>query len=296
MSVIIGNINKNGSSSAANLTEDNGMLVDGNFMADNMTIYHTGSELEGSYSSLYVSSDVWNVGKYKEVKIDGSYQDITVDNMTDVSITNQSELGYSDISILSAKRGDINTSGIDSDDSIFIGVESNSANWSNLFTIKTGYGDDTVTMTNFGGSKWTEFDINTGKGSDVVDISDLDVAVSDSQVRHVDGGTGFDVLYTNGDDNLEIEGFEVIIGLNSESITVDQDLVENNGSGQGLVLTGVDIEFSSDLEYTVQDLELSQMGYLNDLKYDYHDFSQVIVTIDGEDYVLLVDDSDFAVA
>ncbi len=75
--------------------------------------------------------------------------------------------------MLNAKRGTIDTSGADSDDSIYIAVSSNSYSWSNLFTITTGDGDDDVTLADVTGSQYTSFDISLGDGNDVLDISDL---------------------------------------------------------------------------------------------------------------------------
>ncbi len=294
MSVIIGTTNKNGSGSSANLTADNGYLIESSYLSDEISIADYGDRSIGGYNTMYVAADSWHVQTIKEAKVEGSYESITVDNIIDVTITNQSDLDISNIEVFNAKRGNIDTSGSDSADSIFIGVESNSVNWSNMFTINTGEGDDDLTMVDFGGSKWTELDIDMGAGDDVVDIESLSVSSQNNQMRHINGGDGVDTLYTNGDSCLDIEGFEVIAGLNSEALIVDGDLLENNGSNKGLVLTGVDIQFASDLEYTVEDIEVSQAAYLNDLQYDFDDFSQVIVTVDGEEYSLLVDDPDYA--
>ncbi len=293
MSVIIGTTNKNGSGSSANLTADNGYLVEGSYLSDEISIADYGDSSTGGYNTMYVAADSWYVETIKEAKVEGSYESITIDNIIDVTITNQSDFDISDIEVFNAKRGNIDTSGSDSSDSIFIGVESNSIRWSNMFTIDTGEGDDELTMVDFGGSKWTELDIDMGAGDDVVNIESLGLSCYSNQERHINGGDGIDTLYTNGDSRLDIEGFEVIAGLNSEALIVDGDLLENNGNSKGLVLTGVDIQFADGLEYTVEDIEVSQAAYLNDLNYDFDDFSQVIVTVDGEEYSLLVDDPDY---
>ncbi len=297
MSVIIGASNVDGSGSSLGLNSSNGITVSDNYQFDGVRAFDYNSNDGSQYSSLYLYTESWGE-TYKEAYVNGHYEEATIDNVTDVSLINQSDLGYSALEVLGAKRGYIDTSGVDSDDSLFIGVESNSASWSNLFTINTGEGDDQLVMGNFGGTQWTEFDIDMGTGEDIVDISELSDALSYSQTRQIEGGEGFDVLITNGDDVVEFSGFEVIHGSQTgQSLTVDSALIESNAQSEmGLVIVDLDVELAGNLDYHVDAVDRAHHQYLEELNYDADSFSQITIHIDDDDYTLLTNDADFALA
>ncbi|SDH23455.1 hypothetical protein SAMN04488136_11184 [Vibrio xiamenensis] len=296
MSVIIGTSNLDSTGSSAGLTEENGTLVSDYYDENGVLVYTFDSSSSVAFNSVQIQSDTWDNENYKETKVDGNYEVITVDNFVDVDITNASDLGYSHIDVLNAKRGTIDTSGADSDDSIYIAVSSNSYTWSNLFTITTGEGDDDVTLANVTGSQYTSFDISLGDGNDVLDISDLLDAKYDKIERTVDGGDGFDVLITNGDDNVEFSGFEVVEGTGfDDTLELDSETLAANDDGElGLVIANISISYSDDLTYTTSDLDQEQTDYLDNLGYDADSFEVVTVTSSDGEYTLLVESDSYA--
>ncbi len=90
-------------------------------------------------------------------------------------MVNGAENGFSHIEIMNVKRGSIDTTASDSDDSIVIGVNSNNDHWDNDFNIETGSGSDMIKMMDVNNSKYTEFDIDSGEGNDTVDVSEQEV-------------------------------------------------------------------------------------------------------------------------
>lgn len=300
MSIIFGTTNSDGSGSSSDLNESNGITINaGEGSSDGVNYEIKG---EGDYgfpfTSIEVDSDTWNGDDSKEIKIDESADYIKVDNFVDVQITNSATEGFSHIEVLNVKRGQIDTSASDSDDSIVLGVNANNDHWSNEFTIDSGAGSDMIKMANVNNSKYTEFDIDAGEGSDTVDVSGLEEAASSSQTRHIDGGEGLDFLVTNGDSTIEFEGFEVVQGNGfDQTLTLDSELLADNADvSLGLVVSNIDVEFSDDISgYEVSELSDAQQEYIDDLGFDTDDFSVVTVTTeDGNEYSLLTDDSSYA--
>ncbi len=296
MSVIIGTSNLDSTGSSAGLTEENGTLISGYYYENGVLVYPFESASGVAFNSLQIQSETWDNKDYKEAKVDGDYEVITIDNFVDVDIINASDLGYSHIDVLNAKRGNIDTTGADSDDSIYIAVTSNNYNWSNLFTVDTGTGDDDVTLANIKGSQYTSFDISLGDGNDVLDIADLNEAKYDSIDRIADGGEGFDVLITNGDDNLEFSGFEVVEGTGFDSdLEIDAETLAANDDGElGLVIANISVSYSDDLEYSTSELDGEQTDYLDNLGYDADSFDVVTVTSADGEYTLLVENESYA--
>lgn len=299
MSVIFGTTNTDGTGSAADLNEENGILVQDDYQQDGVSINVTGEdELGFSFSEIEADTSVWN--SPKEVKVEGSTDEvIQVNNFVDVYIDNQSDLGHSQLDVLNVKRAFINTAGVDSDDSIMIGVKSNNEQWSNLFEVNTGDGTDAVSMMNIENSKFTEFDINLGNGNDKFDFSSLELSAKEGQLRHVDGGEGLDVLYTNGDANLVFEGFEVVQGKGQgidSVLEMDAATLANNADSEfGLIVADLDVEMGEGVEsYTVSELSASQADHLGDESFDANEFVAVTFTTDsGEEFTILTDDVDF---
>ncbi len=292
MSVIIGTSNHDGTGSSENLTADNGALISGYFNDDGITVYPYETFSGISFDSVQIQSDTWNNKNYKEAKVDGNYEAITIDNIIDLDIHNQSDLGFSHIELLNTKRGNIDTSGVDSDDSIFIGVYSNSSGWSNKFTIDTGEGNDSVTLANVQGSQYTRFDINLGTGDDQLDISTLSSSYKSYQERIAEGGDGFDVLITNGSNNVTFSGFEMVKGTGFNStLSVTKDILDNNSDNDvGLIITNIDVDFSSALNYTTQAVDAEHSAYLEQHGFDVDTFD--LVTVDDGEYTLLIQHDD----
>lgn len=299
MSVIFGTSNTDGTGSAADLNEENGILVQDDYQQDGVNINVTDEdELGFSFSEIEADTSVWNAPK--EVKVEGSSDEvIQINNFVDVYIDNQSDLGHSQLDVLNVKRAFINTAGVDSDDSIMIGVKSNNDHWSNLFEVNTGDGTDAVSMMNIENSKFTEFDVNLGNGNDKFDFSSLELSDKEGQLRHVDGGEGLDVLYTNGDANLTFEGFEVVQGKGQgidSVLEIDAAMLANNDSSEsGLIIADLDVEMGEGVDsYTVSELSADQADHLLDESFDANEFVAVTFTTDsGEEFTILTDDVDF---
>ncbi|MGD8110781.1 hypothetical protein [Vibrio sp. TRT 17S01] len=298
MSVIIGTTNLDGTGSSADLTPENGFIVPDFFNQDGIIAATINSQYDVPFTSFVLQSAEWNKAGYKEAKVDGSYESITIDNFVDVDITNQSSTGTSHIDVLNVKRGQIDTTGVESDDSIYVGVRSNSDAWGNTFEIETGAGDDNVTLAGFMGSEYTEFKIELGEGNDVVDISTIEAASHTDKERVIEGGEGLDTLVTNGDAVVRFEGFEVVEGTGFESgLTLDAETLENNvGNDLGLVVANIDVSFGEGIsEYEIEMLDQEHIDYLNQLGYEATDFSLVNVYTDAdESFTLLVEDDDYA--
>ncbi|MFD2016973.1 hypothetical protein ACFSJQ_18275 [Vibrio olivae] len=121
MTVILGETNTDGSGSSVNLTGENGELVLGTYVDGDAGVLALDGDtrLGEVFDTATVYSDNWDQDGYKEAKIDGSYDRITVSNIVDVDITNDAGAGVSHIEVLYAKRGQIDTSASDTADSIY---------------------------------------------------------------------------------------------------------------------------------------------------------------------------------
>ncbi len=299
MSVILGETNTDGTGSSANLTGENGEIVTGVYIDEDGILAMDGdSRLGEVFDTATVYSDEWDLDGYKEVSVEGSYDRITVTNVTDVDITNSASNGVSHIEVLYAKRGQIDTSDSDSADSIFIAVTSNNELWSNMFEVTTGAGNDYVQFYNVANSNLTGFDVDLGAGNDTLDISDLLVATSNADSRYATGGEGLDVLITNGDSAVDFADFEVITGSSDVTVTLDSDLLEaNSSSSLGLVVADVQLELSDDISASVsEELSGDQEDYLTELGYDASEFVVVDVITEEGAYSILTNDDSWATA
>ena len=117
-----------------------------------------------------------------------------------------------------AKRGEVSTGS--GNDTVWIGVDSNTSGWTNHFRIDTGDGDDTVTITVASrdysisafsaayNARWTTTEIFTGRGNDRVyggDGDDTawlgegdDIFQGGGGNDWADGGDGFDIALFDG--------------------------------------------------------------------------------------------------
>lgn len=300
MSLLVGTTNEDGSGSAAGLTEFNDTSLNSlsSFLGD---FYWSDDGEVGAATSnaaggiTLVGTTVWNKENFKEVSLDTNDQLVYVENFVDVNISNQSTTGQSVVIVEDAKRGTIDTSGVDSDDAIFIQVESNSINWGNTFEITTGEGNDYVALANGMNSQFTSYNIDLGTGDDTVDISGLYDAAYNGQVRELDGGEGFDAFVTNGSDKDVFTGFEVVVaGSAMAALNLNKDeLADNNGSDEGLIVTGFDeVNVVGDL---MSDggmaLSSDQADYLSDNGFAAEDFMAYTITdtLTNDEYVILSD-------
>lgn len=264
----LGTTNVDGKGNASNLSDINATqsVVGIDSSVQNGVTAEHASDANKSVS-LY--SDTWNKQGYKEAKVEGESQSVTISNFVDVDVTLTNNDG-STVVIENAKRGEVTTG--DGADTIHISVYSNNPSWSNLFTIDSGSGNDHIVVTHSQNSQFTEFDISAGEGDDVVDISGLNdpserlerpsdatyedifgpdaFEGSESMIRNVDGGAGFDVLkvgngrneYSNIDTHVMYSNFEAIIGngensgliLNNEMLTLND---AENETGFGLIIS-----------------------------------------------------------
>ncbi len=119
----------------------------------------------------------WNTIKNAEV-FSFTGTTLTLANWVDAWVHLDNDFGQT-IRLDGAKRGEVTTGS--GDDTVWIGVDSNSSGWTNHFRVSTGAGNDTVTVTlstidysiasfstgTYDG-RWTTTEIDTGEGNDTV--------------------------------------------------------------------------------------------------------------------------------
>jgi VCBS repeat-containing protein len=130
---------------------------------------------DGSRATLALDR-AWNTIKNVEV---GSFSgtELTLANWVDAWVHLANDFGQT-IRLDGSKRGEVTTGG--GDDTVWIGVDSNGAGWTNHFRVATGAGNDVVEITlatrdysisSFKTAydpRWTSTDIDTGTGNDSV--------------------------------------------------------------------------------------------------------------------------------
>ncbi|WP_104403116.1 hypothetical protein [Vibrio penaeicida] len=282
ISSFLGTTNVDGTGNASNLSDINATqsVVGINSSVQNGV---TAEHAPDASKSVSLYSDTWNKQGYKEAKVEGESQSVTISNFVDVDVTLTNHDG-STVIIENAKRGDITTG--NGADSISISAYSNNANWSNLFTIDSGAGNDHIVLTHSYNSQFTEFEISAGSGDDIVDISALNKPNArierpsdatyeeifggfgdDPMTRTVDGGSGFDILklgngrneYSNIGNHVMYSNFEAIIGsgensgliLNNEMLTLNDAA---NETGFGLIISNAGTwmeEWSPGFQYSL---------------------------------------------
>ena len=302
MSAIVGTTNIDGTGSASNLTAENGDVLDltfgftGSYMGDIQTRQQGLVEIYDSWDHYGIGEDrienigEWNQQGVKELYIDSSagfggnqYGTLTLKNFVDLYLELSSDLSEpgwasSDINIYDIKRGEIDLSSLEGESDVYIEVYSNSANWSNLFTITGSEQSDYLTMQAVAGTRWTEFNIDLSAGDDSFKCI-LAGAESSSQLRYVDGGDGSDTLIATHINDIDFENFETLINasISTQTLSIDQQLLANNASANnGLWLDGFNIEFSDEFD----DIDVST---LSTGKY------KIVATYDDEQYLLYSD-------
>ncbi|CCN35151.1 putative RTX toxins and related Ca2+-binding protein [Vibrio nigripulchritudo SFn27] len=285
ISLLVGTTNIDGTGSAADLTAENAtQAIEGagsshdvwgvdliNFMG------HEGNSSHEEFNTVQASVVSWGKKGYKEAKVEGDVDGVFLANFVDVHVSLDNESG-SYVSIENAKRGYVETSS--GDDDVFITVRSNNNLWSNHFDVKTGEGNDRISMWDAGGSQYTSLNIDAGSGHDIVDISrlrDADPGVT----RIVDGGEGFDVYVKGGSHtSVDFKNFEVIEVNYADDFHVEltlEDLSKNGQGEHGLIIDAAtfNIEDADRMEKSA--LTDSDKLYLHDHGYSSEAFVKVDV-------------------
>lgn len=286
--IYTGETNTNGSGSATDLNGDNAsdvLLGEGQVLNDGLILSHI--DCGNGTSATYASIDEWNATGYKEISVNNNDDVVVVNNFVDVDINNGGHGSY--ILVNDAKRGEITTG--NGNDDISIDVYSNDEGWVNSFSIDSGAGRDTITMSDSQNSQFTSFDIEAGKGNDIVDVAGLNAPDTDDVIRTVDGGRGRDTLVFSGEDTVTFENFEVIKGEGDAALTIDSTLLADNDSAFSLVISDVDLSFDDSItNYEVDDLSWCESHYLAKIGLDAHDYAAVTVTTDEGCYEILTND------
>lgn len=294
--IYTGSTNTTGTGSATGLTAENAFLAvfSGDWILTEESVFV--SDLGNDV--IATNQGKWNQAGYKEISIETDKNFIFIDNFVDVDVLATSNRG-TDVTVLDAKRGDIATG--NGRDVVEISAYSNASSatgWGNMFNVDTGAGSDIIQMTHSKNSQWTEFNIDAGRGHDFVDVSELYDPVSGVS-RFADGGRGVDFLKFSGDNTLEFENFEVVIGGDSAALELDEDLLESNDSlaalNIGLVLSNINL--STDLAFeTNEGLSVQEVLLLEASGFDSTEFTSVTLMGEGDsEYTVLTDSDDFAI-
>lgn len=140
----------------------------------------------------------WN--SIKNVHVDDFSGDrLILENWVDVWVSLEGDTDL-EVRVDGAKRGEVTTG--TGDDTVWIGVDSNSGDWNNVMKITTGDGADTITVTvatrDYSGSafqaaydaSWTHSVILAGAGDDVI--------TGGRSTEIIDGGSGDDTVILHG--------------------------------------------------------------------------------------------------
>ncbi|HEY4249547.1 MAG TPA: hypothetical protein VGM87_00015 [Roseomonas sp.] len=176
-----------------------------------------------------VSLDWLDDGQTARIALDGAWNSIKnvavddftghtliLENWVDVWVSLERDTDQ-EVRVDGAKRGEITTGG--GNDVVWVGVDSNNADWNNIIKVTTGDGNDTITMTtatrDYSGSafraaydpSWTHAVILAGAGDDVITGS--------RSTEIIDGGSGTDTVVLHGPreayDIIQAGGFVTVI-------------------------------------------------------------------------------------
>lgn len=140
----------------------------------------------------------WNTIKDAYVG-DFSGHKLILENWVDAWVTLDNDFGQ-EVRVDGAKRGEIVTGS--GDDTVWVGADSNGADWTNSFRIATGDGNDHIIMTvstrDYSGAsfaavykaEWTTSIIDAGAGNDLIE--------GGGGKDTVDGGSGLDTFVLHG--------------------------------------------------------------------------------------------------
>ncbi|MBE0532069.1 MAG: tandem-95 repeat protein, partial [Rhodospirillales bacterium] len=145
-----------------------------------------GNDIQYSYADADTATvsliDAWNSVKNIEAVSEQS-ADVVLQNFVHTDVT-LGDGGDSTVTIDGAKRGTIVTG--DGDDVIDIDALTNNDGWSNLFDVRSGAGNDTITVT--GDKGLTEVLADGGAGNDRITVD------GNYEKATLDGGAGDDTL------------------------------------------------------------------------------------------------------
>jgi hypothetical protein len=170
----------------------------------------------GDTATLALDS-AWNTIKNAYVS-DFTGHKLVLENWVDAWVNLDNDFGQ-DVVIDGSKRAEITTGS--GDDTVWVGVDSNGAGWTNHIAVSTGAGDDLITITtstrDYSGSSfaaaydphWTTSTVDAGSGADII--------AGGGGNDTVDAGAGADVFVLHG-----ARAFYEITTVNN--VTTVQDL------------------------------------------------------------------------
>lgn len=185
----------------------------------------------------------WN--SIKNIQVDDFSGDrLILENWVDVWVSLERDTDQ-EVRVDGAKRGEVTTGS--GDDTVWIGVDSNSGDWNNVMKIATGDGADSITVTvatrDYSGSafraaydaSWTHSVILAGAGDDVI--------TGGRSTEIVDGGSGDDTVILHGPrDAYDIIQAGAIVTV------IDTRAGEANHDGTD-ILTGIEfLQFDDGLQ------------------------------------------------
>ncbi len=338
--VLIGESNHNGNGSAAGLTQENAFQFPIDFenvISGSQVTYQQSGYLYAYFDSSNLNIEnlaAWNASGLKELSLslEGiALSSATLENFADVYV----ELADSSIDnliIVDAKRGTIDADEQHSHISNTIVIPySNGSSWSNVFEITTDDAENHVYMTSSlyvagtlyessdaQSTKWTEFYIELGGGSDLF-YYDLAAAADSSVIRYVDGGEDgdeyeYDVFRCAGDPNdVEFANFEMVELTDDQTLYVTEQVLANNAADGNVLTIRGDAVVTMDVDSITINLSASSSAYSSldntyrdDYTYDddafsqtagsYKEAMQLVLTHDGNDYTINVDMQEFEVS
>ena len=155
----------------------------------------------------------WNTIKNIEIS-DFTSSSLRISNFVDAWV-HLDGVADRDITIDGVKRAEVATGG--GDDNVRIGIDSNTADWSNDLRIDTGAGDDDIRVgaasRDYTGdgvvrTSWTDGHIFAGTGDDVVSVSNGNFTI--------DGGDGSDSIFGGAGNDIIMGGDDTLNGDDGE--------------------------------------------------------------------------------
>ncbi|MFB6418125.1 MULTISPECIES: hypothetical protein [Bradyrhizobium] len=199
--------------------------------------------LDATTARLSLDS-AWNTIKNVYVS-DFSGSKLILENWVDAWVSLDNTAGQ-EILVDGAKRGEISTGS--GSDVVWIGADSNGADWTNYFKIDTGDGDDVITIAaasrDYSGSAfsaaynpdWTDTDIHSGAGHDTITGS--------GGTDTADGGGGLDTFVFHGPRSA------YDLSWDGDTLTVTDTRIGHSNLDGTDFLTGIErLQFEDLIEY-----------------------------------------------
>jgi Ca2+-binding RTX toxin-like protein len=165
--------------------------------------------------------------------------------------------GNSSVEIHNVKRGNIETGS--GNDSVLVSLSTNDNSWQNLFDVDTGAGNDTITfrqgdqtgIAKTVDGRHTTVTIDAGAGSDVVDLSGLNL-----KLATINGGAGNDQFTgSNGKDTYVYNAIEG--GNNGRDLITDFQVgTDSIQLGEGITATAFGTDIDLNLQVRLSDLSV----------------------------------------